>query len=82
MALDEPEKAIGFYAQQFGIARAIGDQLGEANALWNSALSYEEIGERARALASTQAALAIYRAIESPVVTTVEAWLRERGVEF
>ena len=81
-ALDEPEKAIGFYAQQLGIARAIGDQLGEANALWNSALSYEEIGERARALASAQAALAIYRAIESPVVTTVEAWLRERGVEF
>jgi hypothetical protein len=41
-------KAIGLYEQALAITRGIGYLLGEANALWNSALVYEEVGERDR----------------------------------
>ena len=76
--LGEANKVIGFHEQWLVIAREIGDRLGEAAALYNSALGHEEIGERDQAIANAKAALVIYRAIASPHVATVEAWLGER----
>jgi tetratricopeptide (TPR) repeat protein len=80
-ALGEVRKAVGFYEQALAIARELGDRRGEAGSLYNSAHVHETLGERDKALADAKAALVIFRAIESPRVASVEAWLRERGHE-
>ena len=53
------------------IAREIGDRLGEANALFNSALALDQLGDRPAAIARAEAALKIYEAIESPNASRV-----------
>jgi hypothetical protein len=49
--------------------------------LWNLVLALEEDGNQERAIEHARASLAIHREIEDPFTPTVEAWLRERGVE-
>jgi hypothetical protein len=49
--------------------------------LWNLALALEKEGDRERAIEHARASLAIYREMEDPFAPTIEAWLRERGVE-
>jgi hypothetical protein len=50
---------------------------GEGNSLWNQALAWEQLGERAQALACAEAALPIYEAIESPNAERVRNQLAE-----
>jgi hypothetical protein len=56
----------------------IGDRSGEGNALWNSALALEELGEREKAIANAKAALAIGHQLDDPNAAKVAEWLRER----
>ncbi|HEX6011811.1 MAG TPA: tetratricopeptide repeat protein [Geminicoccaceae bacterium] len=72
---------MGFHEQRLAIAREIGDRGGENTALWNLALALEKEGDRERAIEHARASLAIYREMEDPFAPTIEAWLRERGVE-
>ena len=67
-------------AQQamLGLSRAVGDQRGEANALWYSARAAEAKNEIA--VAEAKNALAIYRVIDDPRAALVELWLRKRDV--
>ena len=64
------------------IAREIGDRRGEGNALINSADEHEKVGEHDKAIANAKAGLVILRAIESPHVAMVEAWLHARDIEL
>ena len=70
-------KAIEFYEQYLTIAREIGDRLGEGNALWNSALAHDSLGNRAEAIPRAGTALKIYEAIEDPNAAQVRAQLAE-----
>lgn len=74
-ALGDARKAIGFYEQHLEIAREIGDRRGEGNALWNSALAHDSLGERAEAVRRAEAALAIREAIEDPNADMVRGTL-------
>lgn len=67
-------------AQYLNIAREIGDRRGEGNALYNTGLALDELGDRAKAIAHAEAALEIYERIESPAVEGLCAALaRWRG---
>ena len=62
---------------QFAIAREIGDRRGEGYALWNSALQFWKLENRAEAVTRAETSLTILEAIESPAVATVRAALVE-----
>jgi tetratricopeptide (TPR) repeat protein len=70
-------KAIEFYEQALVIRREIGDRRGEGNDLWNSALAFYKLSDRAQAIARAEAALRIYEAIEDPNAAKVRAALAE-----
>ncbi len=77
-SLGEHRRAIEFHEQQLqiarevgnrrgkGVAREIGDRLGEAHAHWNTSLTLENLGKRSQAIAEAEEALKIYKQIESP----------------
>ena len=73
--LGDARKAIEFYEKQLVIVREIGDRRGEGNALANMGMAYKNLGDKKRAAALWLEALAIFQAIESPHVRTVQAWL-------
>ena len=75
--MGDARKAIEFYEQQLIITREIGDRRGEGNALFNSALAHDSLGNRPEAIARAVAALAIYEAIEDPNAAKVRATLAE-----
>jgi hypothetical protein len=75
--LGDAPKAIEFYEQQLVIVREIGDQRGEGNALWNSALAFDKLVERAQTIARAAAALRVFDAIEDPNAAMVRAQLAE-----
>jgi len=62
---------------RLAIAREIGDRRGEGNALWNSALALDKLGDRAQAITRAEAALRIREAIEDPNAAKVRARLAE-----
>jgi len=59
------------------IARQIGDRRGEGADLWNSALEFDRLGDRAQATARAEAALKIFEEIEDPNAARVEAKLAQ-----
>ena len=81
IALGEYRRAIGFYKQQLGIAREIGDRRGEGTTLWNTSLALYRLGERAQAIANARAALPILEQIESPDAAKVRRQLAEWQAE-
>ncbi|MBN1489462.1 MAG: tetratricopeptide repeat protein, partial [Phycisphaerae bacterium] len=74
--LGEVRRAIEFYEQQLVIVREIGDRRGEGSALGNSALAYEQLDNRAKAIELAQQALAIFEQIENPNVEKVRRLLK------
>jgi tetratricopeptide (TPR) repeat protein len=62
-ALGEVEKAIGYYEQQLGVAREIGDRQQECNALGNIGGAYSDLGEVERGIRYDERALVIAREI-------------------
>ena len=76
-ALGDARKAIEFYEQYLAIAREIGDRRGEGNGLWDSALAFDKLGDRAQAIARAEAALRIFEAIEDPRTAKVRAQLAQ-----
>jgi hypothetical protein len=70
-------KAIEFHEQELVNTREIGDRRGESNALFNSALVFDKLGNREQALARAEAALRIFETIEDPNVAMVRAKLAE-----
>ncbi len=75
--LGETRQPIEFYEQQLKITRDIGDRRGEGNALWNTALALDKLGERDIAIAHAEAALRIREAIEDPRTEKVRQQLAE-----
>jgi tetratricopeptide (TPR) repeat protein len=77
-SLGEYHRAIEFYEQQLAIVREIRDREGEGNALWNSALALDKLGDRAEAVRRAEQAFSIYEQIESPasedIRTQLAAW--------
>ncbi|MDT5296717.1 MAG: hypothetical protein QOJ76_3597 [Acidobacteriota bacterium] len=73
--LGETRRAIEFHEQHLAIAREIGDRGGEGNALFNTSLVLDTLGDRAKAIAHAGAALEIYEQIESPTAARVQAKL-------
>jgi hypothetical protein len=65
------------YERALVIAREIGDRYGEGNALWNSALALDELGDRAQASARAEVALRVFEAIEHPGTAKGRAALSE-----
>lgn len=59
------------------LAVVLAHRLAEGNALFNSAVAFESLGNRAEALARAGAALEIYEAIEDPNAAKVRAQLAE-----
>ena len=70
-------RAIEHYEQALVIAREIGDRRGEARSLFNGALAFDQLGERAKAIEWLKGALAIEAAIEDPMVDRTRALLAE-----
>ncbi len=75
--LGSARQAIGFYDQQLVIVRKIGNQRGIGNGLWNSALQFWKLGERAEAVSRATDALNIYEAIEDRNAAKVRTRLAE-----
>ena len=74
-ALGDAKKAIEFYEQALVIDHEIGDRRGEGSDLGNLGMAYKNLGEKEKAREFWNQALQIFRAIESPHVSTVENWL-------
>ena len=70
-------KAIELYEWQLVIVREIGDRRGEGNALWNSAVAHDSLGNRPEAIARAAAAQEIFEATEDPNAAKVRAKLAE-----
>lgn len=70
-------RAIEYYEKQLPITRAISDQRGEGNALWNMSLTFDKLGERPQAIPLAEVALKIYEQIESPAAEKVRKTLAE-----
>ncbi len=70
-------RAVEFYEQALIIARDIGDRRGEGNALFNTGLVLDKLGDRAKAIAHVEAALEIFEQIESPYAEEARARLAE-----
>jgi tetratricopeptide (TPR) repeat protein len=62
-AFGETRRAIELYEQRLAIAREIGDRMGEGNALFNSGLALDALGERDEAVRRVREAFAIHDAI-------------------
>src|ERR1051326_8819725 len=75
--LNEPRRALECYEQHLATAREIGYRSGEANALFNSALTLNELGDRIEAIARVEIALKIYEGIESPSAVQARAALAQ-----
>ena len=58
--LGQYQRAIEYQEQSLAIQREIGDRKGEANSLYNKALSLKELNHRTDALQCFQQALIIY----------------------
>jgi tetratricopeptide (TPR) repeat protein len=58
--------ALHYHQQHFELARTIGDKLGVGNAMWNSSLALNALGQREGAIDQAEKALTIYQQIESP----------------
>jgi tetratricopeptide (TPR) repeat protein len=58
-ALRRPAQALPAFAEALDLARALGDQRHEAELLWQLAVQYAELGQREKALAQGQAAVAV-----------------------
>ena len=76
-ALGDARKAIEFYEQRMIIAREIGDRRGEGNALANMGMIFKNLNQPDKAKELWKEALEIFKAIESPHVQTVQAWLAQ-----
>ncbi len=75
-------KALDNYEQRLAIAREISDLRGEAMAMWNMALVFDQLGQRATAIVSADAALTIREQIGDPNAAAVRKKLAEwRGDE-
>jgi tetratricopeptide (TPR) repeat protein len=74
-ALDEAQRAIDFYLQALGIAQEIGDRRGQGNRLFNLAITHAKLGNIPIAIICTERALAIFVAIESPLVDKAQELL-------
>lgn len=80
--LGDARRALECYEEQLAIAQEIGDRRGEANALFNSALSlWKRVGpgERDEARRRVAAAAALFEAMESPNAAKARAVLEEWG---
>jgi tetratricopeptide (TPR) repeat protein len=77
--LGEPGRAIELYNQQLVIAREIGDRRGEGNALFNTSLRLDQLGDRPHAIANAKAALKIRVEIEDPNAEKVRRKLAKWG---
>jgi tetratricopeptide (TPR) repeat protein len=64
--LGDFRRAVELQEQALAIAREIGDLRGEAKALYNASLSLDQLGERAKAIANAEVALAVYEKLEDP----------------
>jgi hypothetical protein len=65
--------------QQLALARELGDRRGEGAALWNLALTVDDLGDRARALDLARGALVILQSLESPEVERISRQLASWG---
>jgi hypothetical protein len=70
-------RAIKYYEQQPVITREICDQRGECNALFNTSLALDALGDRPQAIAHAEMALQIFEQIESPYVDHVRRKLEQ-----
>jgi tetratricopeptide (TPR) repeat protein len=77
LGLGQPLLAIEYLGRDLVIAREIGDRQREGTALFNSALAFELLGERAEAIRRTEEALRIYEEIEDPNAERARAQLAE-----
>jgi tetratricopeptide (TPR) repeat protein len=77
MALAEFPQAIEFFSQAAAIASEVKDQREEAMLLYNCALAMGSVGNRTQAIACTESALQIFRAIAVPPPTMLSAMLAE-----
>ncbi|MCI0489661.1 MAG: tetratricopeptide repeat protein [Blastocatellia bacterium] len=75
--LGEYRRAIEFHEQSLAIAREIGHRLGEGNALYNTSLALDKLGDRAEAIRLAEAALIIYESIEAPYAEVARNQLKE-----
>jgi hypothetical protein len=55
-----------YYEQSLIIAREIGDRLGEGNSLFDTSISLNKLGQRAKAIDHAKSALSIFEQIECP----------------
>lgn len=72
-----PQKALTYYEQARNIRHALGDHLGEGNALWHSARLLWRIGDHDSAIKHASDARNILMAIGSPFVALIESQLEE-----
>jgi hypothetical protein len=75
--LNETESAREYQQQGLQIARAIGDRKGEAETLLGMGLVFDQVGDRANAVAHVEAALIILDQIESPYAASAREQLAE-----
>jgi tetratricopeptide (TPR) repeat protein len=66
-----------YYVAYLPIARQLGNQRGEADALWNRALARYELGHREEAIADANLALGLNQQVEAPAVNKVRQKLAE-----
>ena len=76
-SLGDARKAMDYHEQALVVSREIGDRRGEGNALFNSALAHDSLGNCPEAIARAAAALEIFEAIEDPNAAKVRATLAE-----
>jgi hypothetical protein len=69
-----------YYSEQLVITREIGDRQGEARALFNMSLAFDQLGDRTQAIANAQAALKIFLEIDEPDAEMARKQLAEWGV--
>ena len=74
-AAGAPRQALECCEQVLAIRRSTGDRRGEGAALWNSALQFWRLNERAEAIARAGTALRICEAMRDPHVTMIRAAL-------
>ena len=80
--LGETCRAIEHHEQALIIDREIGDRRGEGNALYNTSLALDKLGDRVQAIGHAEAALKIFEQIEDPWADELRAVLAEwRGEE-
>jgi len=70
-------RRIEFLGNSLAIYREIGDRHGEASALWNTALGFDELGRRVEATGLGDAALQIFERIQDPAAGQVRDQLAQ-----